>query len=968
MDTHIKQKNKPAWILYAAIAIILYWVFESVVHTFIVGSGGLIENLFHPDGEEVWMRLFTMAVISCLIFYFHYSSGKVKKLSEASESGSANYKALFEESRDAIYVRTRDGRFIDLNKSMLEMFGYTKDEMMEINVEKLYVYPENLKKFEAEVNRNEFVREYHQEFFRKDGRRIECNISSTLWKSPEGDVRGYHGIIRDVTELNHALRDLETSRERYRNLIDSADDLIYTHNLEGQFTSINKKVMDITGYSEENGTGLTFHDVVAPEYLKTVSQMLKKKMGGEEITNYEIEIIAKDGRRIPVEINSRLIYEDKKVVGVLGIARDITDRLKARDDLREREQFLSNIFNSIQDGMCVLDLEFNIIRINPVMEKRLPDSTPVIGRKCYEAFHHSGQICENCPSIRTLRTGRMSSEVIHYDNGPDTSAQWLEIYSYPLMDINSGQLKGIIEYVRDVTDKKNAEASLAGEKDRLSVTLQSIGDGVITTNVDGNITLINNVAESLTGWKEYEAAGKPLHEIFNILNGKTRARYENTIERIMDHNTAIRLSSHTVLVSRTGKERIIAENGAPIKDRKGDIVGYVIVFRDITESKKMEDEYLKTQKLESIGTLAGGIAHDYNNILTIITANAALLKTLPDIDNRIMDIVRDIEIASSRAKDLTKQLLIFSKGGAPIKKSASISNLLKDTAEFALSGSSVKSDCKLEKNLWPVLIDKDQISQVIYNLILNSRQAMPEGGRVEVRAENVYDKSIRDLPLKPGKYVKISVKDYGAGIKRDIMDKIFDPFFSTRDDGAGLGLAISYSIIKKHDGHISVKSDPEEGTTFYLYLPAGEEEPAAENDETVPAMKGEGRILIMDDEENILQVTGALLKYLGYEIELARDGEEAIRKYSESAQKGKPFNLVIMDLTVPGKMGGRECIRILREIEPEVISIVSSGYSNDPVMSNFRDYGFNGVLAKPYKLEDLGMMVGRLLIGEKKKQ
>ena len=299
-------------------------------------------------------------------------------------------------------------------------------------------------------------------------------------------------------------------------------------------------------------------------------------------------------------------------------------------------------------------------------------------------------------------------------------------------------------------------------------------------------------------------------------------------------------------------------------------------------------------------------------------------------------------------------MLTFSKGGAPVKKTASIREVIKESSEFALRGSKVRSDFELVDDLWPLEIDTGQISQVIQNLIINADHAMPNGGVVQVRAENTLVGDGHELPLQPGKYVKVSIKDQGIGIPNEHQAKIFDPYFTTKQKGSGLGLAIAYSIVKGHDGCITLDSRLGRGTTFFIYLPASENEiPRPMEREECP-LSGEGKILLMDDEENVRRVAGRMLVHMGYSVEYARDGSEAVRLYKEAMDTGEPFNAVIMDLTVQGGKGGKEAIKELVEIDSEVKAIVASGYSNDPVMSNCKDYFFQGVVTKPFNMEELG--------------
>ena len=315
------------------------------------------------------------------------------------------------------------------------------------------------------------------------------------------------------------------------------------------------------------------------------------------------------------------------------------------------------------------------------------------------------------------------------------------------------------------------------------------------------------------------------------------------------------------------------------------------------------------------------------------------------------DIIESLDEAlrvTSRASALTRQLLVFSKGGAPVKKTASIAEVLRDSTVFALRGSKVKCEFNIAEDLWPLRVDLGQFSQVIHNLAINAVQAMPQGGTIRLHAPNATLEALSGLPLEAGRYVKISMQDEGLGIPQEHLAKVFDPYFTTKHKGSGLGLTMTYTTIHAHDGHIAVESEMGKGTTFRIYMPASNEELVESEDREARLMKGEGKILVMDDDEAIRNVTEKILTELGYEVRCASDGAETIALYQDAARSGRPFDAVIMDLTIPGGMGGKEAIRQLLSIDPHVTAIVSSGYSNDPIMSDFEKYGFRGVATKPY--------------------
>jgi two-component system, cell cycle sensor histidine kinase and response regulator CckA len=359
-------------------------------------------------------------------------------------------------------------------------------------------------------------------------------------------------------------------------------------------------------------------------------------------------------------------------------------------------------------------------------------------------------------------------------------------------------------------------------------------------------------------------------------------------------------------------------------------------------------------------TIAGGIAHDFNNLLMVMMGNISLVKTSAS-DEQVEELLTEAEHACRRATSLTRPLLTFSKGGAPVRRTVFISELLQESTVFALRGSNVSADLTITGALWPVDADVGQLHQVIHNMVLNAAQAMPEGGIVRVQAENIV-LGAGDVPaLQPGRYVTIAVVDHGYGIPSDAFPNLFDPYFTTKVGGSGLGLATAFSIITKHEGYITVASEVGVGTTFCIYIPASEHVVESTQERTATALIASGRILVMDDEEAICNLLRAMLTRLGYIVDCVRNGTEAIDAYERARAAGQPFAAVILDLTIPGGMGGLAAIERLRAIDPQVKALVSSGYANDPVMADFQHYGFSGVIEKPYSTQSLQEALQRVL-------
>ena len=512
--------------------------------------------------------------------------------------------------------------------------------------------------------------------------------------------------------------------------------------------------------------------------------------------------------------------------------------------------------------------------------------------------------------------------------------------------------------VERTTELAHTNAALAREQEALrqqrewlAVTLASIRDAVLATDTHGTITFCNPAAEALTGWTARDALGRPVAAVFRCLHQPTRQPVESPVARVLHDTRPGDGTPQTALLTRQGDELAIAYSSAPIRDRAGQLQGVVVVFRDISEQRR--EEWLRAQKVEAVGVLAGGLAHDFNNLLTGILGNISLAKTFAGAEARVVQRLSEAEKACQRATALTQQLLTFAKGGAPVRQTVAIAELLRESSVFALRGTNVRVDVAIAEGLWPVDADGGQLSQVLQNVVLNAAQAMPGGGTVQVRAANTVLHPGGPLPLPAGRYLHIAVTDQGCGIPAALLPQIFDPYFTTKAHGSGLGLATAYAIVTKHEGYITAASEVGVGTTFSLYLPASPHPVPPRQEVPVPLSGGGGRVLVMDDEDAIRELLGVTLTELGYAVVCTRDGAEAIAAYQRAHATGQPFTAVLLDITVPGGLGGKDTIAQLRTLDPQVKALISSGYAPDPILANFAQYGFRGVVTKPYTVERL---------------
>ena len=508
------------------------------------------------------------------------------------------------------------------------------------------------------------------------------------------------------------------------------------------------------------------------------------------------------------------------------------------------------------------------------------------------------------------------------------------------------------ELEMESSDREQAEEALQVSEEKLALIVAQSPLPIISWDINFKVTSWNHAAAKIFGYSSEEAIGK--YADF-IVPPAVRKHTNKVWHDLMAMSGGTRSTNKNI--TREGRSILCDWYNTPMIDSADKIIGVLSICDDVTQRARMEKDLLKVKKLESLGMLAGGIAHDFNNILTGILGNINLSLLDKNIGDETKQRLIRAEKASQRATGLTQQLLTFAKGGAPVREVTSLAEVIRDSASFVLHGDTVICHYDIPADLWLVDIDKDQISQVVQNIVLNGSHCMPSGGTINIACENIRTSGHDNLPLpRDCKFVKITIMDHGIGMSAEVLDRIFDPYFTTKQEGSGLGLAVTNSIISKHDGHISAKSEPGQGTTFTIYLPATSKGISPENtDGNRPGAQTthQARIMVMDDDKTIRDVAEAMLTELGHETLLAPDGAEAVRLYAEATGTTEPVDIVIMDLTVPGGMGGKEAVQKILAIDPAAKVIVSSGYSNDSTMASYQEYGFCGAVSKPYRLDEL---------------
>lgn len=582
----------------------------------------------------------------------------------------------------------------------------------------------------------------------------------------------------------------------------------------------------------------------------------------------------------------------------------------------------------------------------------------LVGKDWLETTQPTNDITSKRRDFDRMLSGEIPFVEYHDDALRTRSGTIRFISWHNALRYENGNVIGTLSSGVDITERKRSQAALAAEKEQLDVTLRSIGDGVITTDTQGRIVVMNPVAEQLTGLSASEAYGKPVADVLVVVDERTKSVMLPPIARALTEPKPIELLQNLQLIARDRKSRSITESLAKVKDREERVLGVVIVIRDMTERNRLLEQTQRAERLDAIGVLAGGIAHDFNNLLSGIFGNLCLAREQsPDLSPQAVAL-DDALLVYERARDLTRQLLTFSKGGAPVRSVVDLRKLLSDCTRFALSGSNVASQLRFANELPSVAVDANQIWRVIDNLVRNAVQAMPGGGTVEIHGDCVELTDNAPPNLKRGRYVRVVVRDNGPGIAQETLPKIFDPFFTTKEHGSGLGLATAYSVVRKHEGHIDVESELGVGTTFRIHLPVV----APRNITPVPSKKlvghvGSGRALVLDDEPYLCQLFERYLSRMGYDVAVAKNGNDALLLVDKATFEGRPFKVALLDLTIPGGMGGKDAIAVIRPQHPDLIAIASSGYSDDPVMANPTEYGFTASLGKPFALPELASLL-----------
>lgn len=988
-------------LLFWAIARYIFKEVIDPIKDISLATKGLREGKFHPvtsleRGDE----------IGDLARELDLTADQVLNSEKELRKQINSLNTLIDNINEFFYLCDLEGRLSFANKKSWQTFGYELNTALHMKMEEFVpeLYREKLQVEIKTMLEKGSERIFEIPILYQDGRECLCRVHMSAIIE-DGQITGGMALAEDISmyrlaqdsllkahnelekrvkertieleKINDVLKtqimerkqieealltsegNLRTQVDYLHTLINNLNELFFTYDVNGYVNFVNHRAFEVLGYRPEEYIGTNVLDAVPEEYRQGIKEQLKSRLEKGEDASYDIPFRHKNGSVRLMRLNGSPIVENGVVTGGMALCVDVTEYCQAEEALRISEEKFATAFrlspaainiNSMIDGRYI-DVNDAWLHYSKYSREE------VIGKTPKELNIILDPVILQQQKLLLKQNGFIRNLEIMY---PDKEGQIrLGLCSMATLTIN--QELCILMVASDITERKAIEEDLAREKERLMVTLKSIGDGVVSTDTAGRITLVNEAAEKILAKKQDELLGKDFSPTLQALNPRfSKAKKADNAEfGAVDMGTPKLF--YDMFVTLNGEERCIEANRAIIHDRDGAFAGVVWAIRDTTDKQKMEEELLKASKLDSLGVLAGGIAHDFNNLLTVIVGNLALGKMSLQPDDELHELLSEAEKASFQAKGLTQQLLTFARGGAPIRKTAVISDLLHDSARISLSGSNVIGNLQFGDDLWPVYIDAAQISQVFNNLIINAMQAMPEGGRIKISADNISVAEKEIAPLPAGKYVQITVEDEGSGIPDEIQARIFDPYFTTKPSGSGLGLATSYSIVRKHDGYITSRSKPGRGTIFYVYLPVSSEGLESDLYPQLIMLNGRGKILIMDDDAQVREVAGHILDSIGYQVHQASDGTGALMLYIQELEKDEKFDAVIIDLTVPGGMGGKETARQILQIDPLAKLIVSSGYSNDPIMANYEQWGFKGIIPKPYGVKELSETIARIV-------
>ena len=849
-----------------------------------------------------------------------------------------------------------------VNKEFERLIGYSNEEIENIDLLEA-CYPDPAVRKRAV----EFMSSLKAEWADFPIRTKSGNDVETTWTNIYLLDDTHIGIGVDITGRKHAEEAIKranmflAAQLKFNDaLLGSLPIPVFFKDVQGRYLGCNHAFTDLIGVSREEIAGKTVYQLWPSEQSRVFHEQDMRLLANPSHQHYDYSVTDKTGRKLSVIFEKDVFYDEQgEIAGIVGSFLDITARKDAEEKIRQSEEKFSTAFRMSPDSI-------NISRLDDGMYLEINEGfTAIMGYSSEETIGKTARALNIWvdPSDRA----RLVSELKERGVVLNAEAQFRRKDGSILTGYLSSRviaMEGVpcvLSITRDISDRKRAEEYLRESEKNLRTLLDSMPAGVWWFDKDGNIEYLNRCFVDQFGYA--------LEDI-PTLNDWFQRAYPDSEYRdpyITARNAAIACAQSAGSAVLPREAKITCKDGTlrhMIINTQFTQGRTIEIFTDITEREHYHDQLQKVDKLESLGVLAGGIAHDFNNILTGIIGNISFARTMLEESHKSATVLLNAEKAANRAADLAHQLLTFAKGGQPIKKVVTVRHILEDSTSFVLSGSNVSCAIELPGDLPAVEVDEGQISQVVNNLIINASQAMPGGGTITVRGERVKVDDSNTMSLSQGDYIRITVTDTGCGMAEEVQKKIFDPYFTTKVGGSGLGLASAHSIIIKHGGYIGERSVIGKGTCFELLLPASDRQVVHDDTGASSVLvnaQNSSSVLVMDDEESIRDLVSVMLESLGYLVHSCADGEEAIARYRAASAAGAPYSAVIMDLTIPGGMGGREAAQYILAFDPDARLIVSSGYSTDPIMSEFADYGFCATLLKPYTMRDISKTASAVL-------
>lgn len=869
-------------------------------------------------------------------------------------------KTILRMAMDGYYLVDMEGRILETNDSYCSMIGYSNEELLKMSVKDVEVLDtqEVIEKRLQQIIGTGYA-SFDTKHRRKDGRviDIEASVNYLLERQPK-----FFCFMRDITDRKRAEEELLY----FQMAVGSATDAIGMATPTGRHYYQNEAYTKLFGLSVGEVDGVSGPPATVYADEKVGRKVFDIIMKGGSFEG-EVKMLDKDRKKRDIYLRAYSIKnKEGKVVGLVGVHNDVTEQRQAEQKLRKSE-------NQLRESQKIAKLgswDLNLVS----KELEWSDETYMLFDKSPETFvpsFHEFTRRVHPDDLETMQTDFENAlrsdatpyhEVLRMIN--ESGREWaMEAFGVVRRD-TSGNALSIFGTAQDITERKQTEEKIRQSEEFIRNILDTVDEGFIVIDRDYRILTANKAYCIQVGGSDEEVIGQHCYE---ISHKSIRPCYEEGEECAarLTFETGEPHSAHHRHTDAHGNLLYVETKVFPVKDASGAVTSVIETINNITEKHLLEEERLKTQKLESIGTLAGGIAHDFNNLLQGVFGYISLAKMTANDRKKSTAALEQAEKALHQSVNLTTQLLTFSKGGKPTKHLIDLRPVIENSTKFTLSGSRSDLHLNIAEDLWQAEVDGGQLGQVIQNIVLNADQSMPVGGTVKVTASNIA-KGDASLPpgLAWGDYVVIAVQDTGIGIPEQYLNNIFDPYFTTKEKGSGLGLATSYSIIRNHSGMIDVRTKTGAGSKFTIYLPAiaGAIRTESPEKQQQLSLSRKAKVLVMDDEEVIRNLSSELLRLLGHDVEVATHGQEAVETYQRAIAAGSPFDIVILDLTIRGGKGGAETLQQLLEIDPHVRAVVSSGYSDDATIANYMSQGFKASLKKPYDVDALSEVLNKMLM------